>query len=450
MLTVIDFPRSGTHWLRAMLGYALDEQLVHSHAFPEIVENQCVLIVRDPRDAFASRCRLRGVRRDLEKEELDLFLRGPNPGEPEWRIGWEPYTRKILELAARFPRRAPLVRYEQLYAAPEEVLAQVLATIGRDDISAARIAEAVRRTRGVRCDPSDFPEDENMGRPGKWEAQLEKETARALLEDCGELMVEMGYLGKEGGAQIVILLKTWQGPNETIARKRLARAGDVLVSLDEHLEYPDYSWHIADDGSAPWYVEAFRELMGDRPYTFTSSGANGDIGRNLNVALREVMQRADCALHWSDDILLNAPMNIEPYVELLRGHDDIGYVSTRNLHPSLNLRPIERDGRTWNIIEKTSPNPFLTVTSLNLMHRRAWDFYGPYPEGLRIDTMQREMAWRYRSFEGGLEIVIPEELLHVPRIAFDMQSTWDWRLEDEREQVAWHRYRCYSARFERD
>jgi len=249
--------------------------------------------------------------------------------------------------------------------------------------------------------------------------------------------------------RVVIVLKTWQGPNLEIAQKRLEYLGKVLPSLDENLTYP-VSWHIADDGSEPWYVEAVLELMGDRPHTFTSSGANGDIGRNLNLGLRMAFQSTDIVLHWSDDILLITPMNIEPYVELLRDHDDIGYVSTRNRHPSLNLRPIERDGRTWNIIEKTSPNPFLTVTSLNLMHRRAWDFYGPYPEGLRIDTMQREMAWRYRSFEGGLEIVIPEELLYMPRITFCAQSTWDWRMKDEREQAAWHRYRCYSARFEHD
>jgi len=180
-----------------MLEYALNEPVVQAHAYPEVVESPHVLIVRDPRDAFASRCRLReavGVRSKMEMEELSLFLSGPNPGEPYWRVGWTPYTRKILALADGFPHLAPLVRYEELYAAPEAVLAQAIATLGRDDVSGVQIADAVKRTCGVRWDPTSFPADGNMGRPGKWKAELQEATVRALLEDCGELMIELGYL----------------------------------------------------------------------------------------------------------------------------------------------------------------------------------------------------------------------------------------------------------------
>ena len=198
MTTVLGFPRSGTHWLRVMLEYALGEPVVHAHAYPEVVESPHVLIIRDPRDAFASRCRLReavGVCREMEMEELALFLHGPNPGEPYWRVGWTPYTGKILDLADCFPHLAPLVRYEALYAAPEAVLARVLATLGRDDVSLVQIADAVERTRRVRWDPTDFPADEDMGRPGKWRAELQEATVRALVEDCGELMQCLGYGG---------------------------------------------------------------------------------------------------------------------------------------------------------------------------------------------------------------------------------------------------------------
>jgi len=181
-----------------MLEYALGEPVVHAHAYPEVVESPHVLIIRDPRDAFASRCRLReavGVCREMEMEELALFLHGPNPGEPYWRVGWTPYTGKILDLADCFPHLAPLVRYEALYAAPEAVLARVLATLGRDDVSLVQIADAVERTRRVRWDPTDFPADEDMGRPGKWRAELQEATVRALVEDCGELMQCLGYGG---------------------------------------------------------------------------------------------------------------------------------------------------------------------------------------------------------------------------------------------------------------
>jgi len=198
MITVVGFPRSGTHWLKKMLEHALGEELAHSHPYPEVVESQYVLIVRDPRDTFASRWRMEGTRfpaRWTEEEHLDHFLHRTLLRAPSWHIGWGPYTRKLLELAARFPHSALLVRYEDVYAAPEATLAKLIATLGRD-ISEARVADAVERTRGVRCDPSSFPADENMGRPGKWEAELKQATVRTLLEDCGELMAELGYISR--------------------------------------------------------------------------------------------------------------------------------------------------------------------------------------------------------------------------------------------------------------
>lgn len=186
--------------------------------------------------------------------------------------------------------------------------------------------------------------------------------------------------------------------------------------------------------------------MGDRPYSFSWSGANGDIGRNLNIALSHAFIETDVVLNWSDDILLHEEMDIEPYVDLLCQNEDIGVVVTRMGHPTLDTTEIERDELLWHRIENDSPNKFLFVTSLNLMHRRHWDYYGPYPEGLRIDIMQEEMAWRYRRFEPGLSFVIPDELIERARVSAPGKSTWDWRLADENEQAAWYRYRSYSER----
>ena len=193
MLTVVGFPRSGTHWLKAMLEHALGEPLEHTHACPEVPEGQCVLIVRDPRDALASICRASPSK--TEREALRLFLEGSQQGHPEWRIGWVPYIRNVLDLARRFPDRTLIVRHEEIYAAPEEMLARIIVALGKNDVSATQIEEAVRRTNGRRCDPTDLAVDQDMGRPGKWKGQLGEETVRLLLESCGAPMVEMGYLG---------------------------------------------------------------------------------------------------------------------------------------------------------------------------------------------------------------------------------------------------------------
>ena len=243
--------------------------------------------------------------------------------------------------------------------------------------------------------------------------------------------------------EVVIVLKTWQGRSREIAEKRLEGLAKTVTSLEENLIYPNLSWQLADDGSDEWYMEAALDILGDRPWTWSNSEADGDVGRNLNCGLRAAFSRAEIVLNWSDDIQLVHPMDITPYVNLLRCDLSVGYVQTRPIHPSLCTSLVERHGREWLVLKKWSANAFLIVTSLTLMHKRAWDFYGPYPEGLRIDIMQEEMAWRYRRFENGLHMVVPKELVNTSRVHYGGDSTWDWQL---RESPEWYRYRSYSAR----
>ena len=78
MITVVGWPRSGAHWLKAMLEHALGEELAHSHFWPE-EEGEYVLIVRDPRDCFASHWRL--YQRDNQPK------RPPNPPSQSHQAG---------------------------------------------------------------------------------------------------------------------------------------------------------------------------------------------------------------------------------------------------------------------------------------------------------------------------------------------------------------------------
>ena len=249
--------------------------------------------------------------------------------------------------------------------------------------------------------------------------------------------------------KIVIVVKTWQGPRErNLAQNRLESAAKMVSSIEQYLHYPNYVWHIADDGSEQWYQEAFLSLFNGRDFTFTSTGANGDIGKNLNKAIKAVLETTDVLLHWSDDIVLESELDIKSSVQLLCGHEDIGIVRLRPSNLRLKACEMERDGEKWHVILPSSSSPFLCITSLILMHRRAWNFYGPYPEGLRIDMMQEEMSWRYRKFEDGPKIVVSDELWHRTEPLCVGTSTWDWRLGDEGEKRSWHRYRSYNARFE--
>jgi len=193
--TVIGWPRSGTHWLQAMLSGAQDEQWGHSHACPGSITEPVTLIVRDPRDAFASFCRLYVHEHGPEKTQSELlgfmFEKEKGPGRP-WDMGWVAHTQAMIDLNRRYPRRAPFVYYERLHSHPVRVLNRILRTLGKR-VPPERVGWAVGRTEDRRCDPSTLEIDGDMGRPGKGRERLEAAVLRELLDHCGPMMSRLGY-----------------------------------------------------------------------------------------------------------------------------------------------------------------------------------------------------------------------------------------------------------------
>jgi len=182
--------------MKAMLEYALREEWGHSHHIPE-VDGQYVLMVRDPRDSFVSHWRLYqhdhpGVQMS-ELEYVDFFLKGNHSSHDHWNIGWVPHTRALLEWFYRHLSSVPLVRYEWLYARPAQELRFILLHMGKFGAPLERVQGAIQHTQGKRCDPSTLPVDDTMGSPGKWRA-LQEATLHALIDYCGPLMEELGYL----------------------------------------------------------------------------------------------------------------------------------------------------------------------------------------------------------------------------------------------------------------
>lgn len=178
-----------------MLSGAQDEQWAHSHACPGSITEPVTLIVRDPRDAFASFCRLYVHEHGPENTQAALlgfmFEKEEGTGRP-WDMGWVAHTQAMIDLNHRYPRRAPLVYYEHLYSRPLRTLKRVLKTL-RERVPPEQVAEAVERTEGRRCDPSTLEIDRDMGRPGKGREQLEAAVLRELLDYCGPMMSRLGY-----------------------------------------------------------------------------------------------------------------------------------------------------------------------------------------------------------------------------------------------------------------
>jgi len=196
VITVVGWPRSGTHWLKTMLEHALGEEVAQSHMWPS-AEGEHVLIMRDPRDAFSSHWRLfRHDNPGTDMDELqfvDYFMKGEGLSQP-WGVGWAAHTRKLLGFRGIYP----LIRYEQLYQKPIETLIELRGAIRRQGVPVYAFIGAVEHLWGQRCDPSTLPADVNMGLPGKWERELLPATVWALEDYCGDLMDALGYKRADG------------------------------------------------------------------------------------------------------------------------------------------------------------------------------------------------------------------------------------------------------------
>jgi len=193
MLTVVGWPRSGTHWLKAILESLSGEEVGHSHALPN-QQGEYIFIIRDPRDTFFSHWKLYQYGTpDPQVTELgfvDLLMKGQMESHQGWNIGWVPYIEELLEWRAVYGY--PMVRYEDLRAAPFPELSWIAFQL-KLNVTENNIRTAIRDTRDTRWDPSSLPIDREMGKSEKWRGQLKTETLIALLNYCGYLMVELGY-----------------------------------------------------------------------------------------------------------------------------------------------------------------------------------------------------------------------------------------------------------------
>jgi hypothetical protein len=128
--------------------------------------------------------------------------------------------------------------------------------------------------------------------------------------------------------EVVIVLMTWCGPPEfDIADIRLRHTEKSIEKILEHLVYPNYTWHIADDNSGKGYQQKVFALMPGK-FTFSNTGIGGDVGENINRGLRVAYKRSDIVLLWHDDRFLQRALNLCPCVQLLSEEENNVVISS--------------------------------------------------------------------------------------------------------------------------
>jgi len=195
---------------------------------------------------------------------------------------------------------------------------------------------------------------------------------------------------------VVLLLITYE---------RTEVALQTIRGIKERVRYPNLSWHIADDGSNGNHVPRLIEEIGsDFEVTVSNTGGHS-VGKSMNIGIAKCLERGDIWLHWEDDWVPNMDIEILPCVELLQQNEQVGMIRLGRLADDLYGKIIKGGDRFWWLLDKTK-NPWVWVGHAAVRHRRFYNAYGPYHEGLTPGKTELGMQSSF-NYKEGPDIVWP-------------------------------------------
>lgn len=193
--------------------------------------------------------------------------------------------------------------------------------------------------------------------------------------------------------EVVILLITYE---------RTAIALKTINGIKEKIHYPKLSWHIADDGSNGNHVSSLINAIGPGYQVTVSNTGGHSVGRSMNLGIKEVLKRADMWLHWEDDWIPRFDIELIRCVDLLEQRQDIGMIRLGRLVPE-GLRAVltYNAGYIWWKLEKDPPKGWSWNGNASMRHRRFFDAYGVYPEGMTPGkTEEIYLYYRFNEING--------------------------------------------------
>lgn len=224
-----------------------------------------------------------------------------------------------------------------------------------------------------------------------------------------------------------------------ITYNRRAELKQTLQALYDNLYYDDerITYLIADDCTPGAYrddvLHDFKEInfLNER-IEFLSTPQNSGWGSNSNHALSHV--KDDVVLFLEDDRVLTEPLDISPYVALLMQHTGIGLVRLDGIggHKTVlhttetdisDYLPNYRQGMgaqgklNYFLIDQNSPELWCYSNQPHLKHRRFHEWYGMYPEGLKLGQTEEIMA---HTVKDGMKMP------NAPALAVSLDATSKW------------------------
>ncbi|KKL98213.1 hypothetical protein LCGC14_1826660 [marine sediment metagenome] len=178
---------------------------------------------------------------------------------------------------------------------------------------------------------------------------------------------------------IAVLVTTYVPPGGQLRIEAVRRA---VESWKAHLGVPgEVHVHVSDDGSAPDldFGESFwRRLLGDWATLSYSQQQQGGLGASLNTGLAVCTKISPFVLYPMDDWELACDLDLQPWMNLLTQHPEIGCI--RMGQPSGSVRGGR--GRRFGQQVGVSFERYAFYWSLvpALYHERFFYAYGPFME----------------------------------------------------------------------
>ncbi len=194
-----------------------------------------------------------------------------------------------------------------------------------------------------------------------------------------------------------------------ITFRRLRLAIETIKSIKANLIYPNIGFHIADDGSTtnenPSYVQCLVNEIGSEYSINVTDAKRGGVGKNMNLGVHAVLDRADLWLHLEDDWVLRGPLDLLPAVQLLMEDTSVGMVRLGRLSAGLEGETFSCANKLWWRLKKNS-DTYVFSGNAALRHRRFHSHYGPYKEGLMPGQTELSYCNQFNS-KTGPDIVWP-------------------------------------------
>lgn len=197
-------------------------------------------------------------------------------------------------------------------------------------------------------------------------------------------------------ATALTIVVTLYEPEDDLARTRRRACTLALQSWQESLEYSKQLFvHLADDGSPdPQYLQAIRGTLlaplqfppWDTVGVSESRQERRGVGASLNRGFEKAFAQGEVAAYFVDDWCLDRWLNITPWVELLEENEDVGMVRISPPHPHLtgHVRMFEQG---WAL--QLDRHHFAFAHRPALYHRRFYEAYGPFAEGVSAHECER-------------------------------------------------------------